>query len=128
MERKTSSKTMGNWNRSGKKDRSYLAALFLWKSNSRPQHKERASSQQHTFHIPQKVSARRVIGSNELTDLVGTFNEMSDELTLQYNKLEERGKIRIAELEQSRNAAQVANESKMLFVANISHELRTPLN
>jgi osomolarity two-component system, sensor histidine kinase SLN1 len=111
-----------------KKDRSYLAVLFPWKSKSRPQHKECASSRQNTFHIPQKVPARRVIVSDELTDLVGTFNEMSDELTLQYSKLEERVKVRTAELEQSRNAAQVANESKTLFVANISHELRTPLN
>jgi osomolarity two-component system sensor histidine kinase SLN1 len=84
--------------------------------------------QRHMFHIPQKIPIRRAIVSDELTDLTSTFNEMSDELTLQYNKLEERVKIRTAELEQSRNAAQVANESKTLFVGNISHELRTPLN
>lgn len=86
------------------------------------------SQQRHMFHIPQKIPMRRALVSDELTDLTGTFNEMSDELTLQYNKLEERVKIRTAELEQSRNAAQVANESKTLFIANISHELKTPLN
>lgn len=111
-----------------RRDRSYLTALFPWKSKSGLQHKQNSSPRQHMFHIPQKVSTRRAIVSDELTDLIGTFNEMSDELTVQYNKLEERVKLRTAELEQSRNAAQVANESKTLFVANISHELRTPLN
>src|SRR3954451_12506125 len=52
----------------------------------------------------------------------------SDELSVQYSRLEERVKLRTAELEQSNNAAQDANESKTLFVANISHELRSPLN
>jgi signal transduction histidine kinase len=65
---------------------------------------------------------------DELTDLTGTFNEISDELMVQYSRLEEWVKLRTAELGQSRNAAQAVNESKTLFVANISHELRTPLN
>jgi osomolarity two-component system sensor histidine kinase SLN1 len=78
--------------------------------------------------IPQRVPEKRHFIHDELTDLTSTFNEMSDELSVQYSRLEERVKMRTAELEQSRNAAQDANESKTLFVANISHELRTPLN
>lgn len=65
---------------------------------------------------------------DELTDLTSTFNEMTDELSIQYSKLEERVRARTVELEESRNEAQVANESKTLFIANVSHELRTPLN
>ena len=80
------------------------------------------------FQIPERVPEHRHIIFDELTDLTATFNEMSEELALQYAKLEERVRSRTAELEQSRNAAETANQSKTLFIANVSHELRTPLN
>lgn len=80
------------------------------------------------FQIPERVPEHRHIIFDELTDLTGTFNEMSEELALQYAKLEERVRSRTMELEQSRNAAETANQSKTLFIANVSHELRTPLN
>lgn len=80
------------------------------------------------FQIPEKVPDKRHIVKDELTDLTGTFNEMSDELRIQYSRLEERVRARTVELEQSRNVARAASESKTLFIANISHELRTPLN
>jgi len=81
-----------------------------------------------TFRIPSKVPNRKHFVEDELTDLTTTFNEMSDELMAQYSKLEERVRQRTAELELSKKAAEAANESKTLFIANISHELKTPLN
>jgi osomolarity two-component system sensor histidine kinase SLN1 len=74
------------------------------------------------------VPERRHLITDELTELTKTFNEMSDELAMQYERLEERVKERTAELEKSKKAAEAANQSKTLFIANISHELKTPLN
>ena len=81
-----------------------------------------------TFRIPSKVPERKHWVTDELTDLTSTFNEMADELSMQYGRLEERVRERTAELERSKKAAEAANQSKTLFIANISHELKTPLN
>ncbi|KAI0880271.1 putative histidine kinase SlnCl1 [Annulohypoxylon maeteangense] len=80
------------------------------------------------FKIPGKVNDRKHLITDELTELTTTFNEMSDELLKQYTSLEEKVAERTHELEISKKAAEAANESKTLFIANISHELKTPLN
>ena len=88
----------------------------------------REARRKRAFKIPGKVKQRKTFIKDELSDLTGTFNEMSDELMMQYERLEERVQQRTAELELSKKAAEAANESKTLFIANISHELKTPLN
>ncbi|KAI5923904.1 osmosensing histidine protein kinase SLN1 [Camillea tinctor] len=80
------------------------------------------------FKIPGKVKDRKHYVTDELTELTMTFNEMSDELLRQYTSLEDKVAERTRELEISKKAAEAANESKTLFIANISHELKTPLN
>ncbi|KAF4976184.1 hypothetical protein FZEAL_7124 [Fusarium zealandicum] len=80
------------------------------------------------FKIPGKVDDRNHLVTDELTELTRTFNDMSDELVKQYMGLEVKVAERTRELEESKKAAEAANESKTLFIANISHELKTPLN
>ena len=107
----------------------FMAAVSRWKGGfARTQASNLRGSQRRTFRIPGKVPERKHWVHDELPDLTRTFNEMSEELVMQYDRLEERVKARTAELEKSKKAAEVANESKTLFIANISHELKTPLN
>ncbi|KAK4144269.1 uncharacterized protein C8A04DRAFT_36733 [Dichotomopilus funicola] len=80
------------------------------------------------FKIPAKVENGKHVVTDELTELTQTFNEMTEELLKQYTSLDEKVAERTRELEISKKAAEAANESKTLFIANISHELKTPLN
>ncbi|KAI9816982.1 MAG: Histidine kinase [Thelocarpon impressellum] len=103
--------------------------LGRWRRGRRKSKAEAVEdARRRTFRIPGKVQDRKHLVQDELTDLTQTFNEMSDELMLQYARLEERVEERTRELEVSKKAAEAANESKTLFIANISHELKTPLN
>ncbi|KAI5361531.1 Putative signal transduction response regulator, receiver domain, histidine kinase/HSP90-like ATPase [Septoria linicola] len=106
----------------------FVETIARWRGKRRGGlHIEQRDDQR--FRIPGKVPEKKKIWvKDEMTDLIKTFNIMADELYDQYSKLEDRVRQRTIELEHSKKAAEAANESKTLFVANVSHELRTPLN
>ncbi|KXT15686.1 hypothetical protein AC579_139 [Pseudocercospora musae] len=111
------------------KKEGFVNPITRWKlKREQSSQAKREEHRKRVFKIPAKVKERKWWIRDELTDLTSTFNEMSDELMMQYSKLEERVQQRTAELELSKKAAEAANESKTLFIANISHELKTPLN
>ncbi|KAM0333027.1 hypothetical protein ACHAQA_001684 [Verticillium albo-atrum] len=116
--------------RGSKRDGLAVALLKLVgykpKEKSPSEHDREAT--RRNFKIPGKVDDRKHFVSDELTELTQTFNDMSDELVKQYSSLDQKVAERTRELEISKKAAEAANESKTLFIANISHELKTPLN
>lgn len=91
---------------------------------AQPEH----DSPARVFKIPGRVHDRRHLVTDELTELTQTFNEMADELLKQYTSLDKKVAERTRQLDNSKRAAEAANQSKTLFIANISHELKTPLN
>lgn len=94
----------------------------------KPMTQAEIENHRRAFKIPGRVKERRHVITDELTELTEVYNRMTDELVNQYTGLEDQVAKRTHELEISKKAAEAANESKTLFIANISHELKTPLN
>ena len=117
----------GSGRMSSKSKKGFMTTISrLIKGNPvRPTERDHA---RRMFKIPGKVDDRKHLITDELTELTKTFNDMSDELVKQYMSLDEKVAERTKELSESKKAAEAANESKTLFIANISHELKTPLN
>ena len=65
---------------------------------------------------------------DKLAKTIHLNEQLTDELKLQQNSLEERVREKTAELIDARDVAEEASRAKSEFLANMSHELRTPMH
>lgn len=106
-----------------------LAALAAWlvaRRFSRPiEDLTRAAADVASGQLSREV---RVTTRNEIGVLARDFNRMTRQLREMVETMDEKVRVRTAELAEARDQAEEANRTKSAFLATMSHELRTPMN
>jgi signal transduction histidine kinase/CheY-like chemotaxis protein len=106
-----------------------LAALAAWlvaRRFSRPiEDLTKAASDVASGQLSREV---HVASRNEIGVLARDFNRMTRQLREMVETMDEKVRLRTAELAEARDQAEEANRTKSAFLATMSHELRTPMN